>query len=101
MRRLKSYPFHTNNNAVTGTYRTGNLRSETNKAEPRSSGDHSSIRDFSPIAFVHADIFNASHKGVPPLERLSERSNLLHKGRPLILSGRAFGPRNLMKIVQS
>jgi hypothetical protein len=28
------------------------IPSETNKAEPRSNGDHSSIRDFSPIALI-------------------------------------------------
>ena len=32
-------------------FATKPVRSETNKAEPRSSGDHSSIRDFAPIAF--------------------------------------------------
>ena len=37
------------------------------------------------LVYVHADLFSADHKGVPPQERLSEHSNLLHKGRPFIL----------------
>jgi hypothetical protein len=34
---------------------------------------------------IHADIFSAGHKGVPPLERLSEHSNLTPQGAPFIL----------------
>jgi hypothetical protein len=48
------------------------IRSETNKAEPRSNGDHSSI-----LVYVHADIFSAGHKGVPLLERLRTAAPLL------------------------
>jgi hypothetical protein len=36
--------------------------------------------------YVHADIFSAGDKGVPPLERLNEHSNLLHKGRSSFMS---------------
>jgi hypothetical protein len=36
------------------------------------------------LVHIHTDIFSADHWGVPPLERLSEHSNLLHKGRPFI-----------------
>jgi len=36
---------------------------------------------------VHADIFSASHKGVPPLERLSEHSTYSTRGALLYCVG--------------
>jgi hypothetical protein len=52
------------------------------------------------LVHVHADIFCASHKRVF-LSGWFEASTqtLLQKGRPFILSSRAFGPRKLMKVL--
>ena len=51
------------------------------------------------LMHVHADIFTASHRRGAPFWRgwLSTKT-LLQKGRPFILSSRASGPRNPMKI---